>query len=209
MANVLKYNYPCLDNGEVEQHPSQFGFIDIQEGTTVWPIDFDEGEGPTIKVSSSYHCRAKFSSDDLVEVLVPGLGLCQTRLGDGVLSISRDSNEQNLSVSSKLHSLQLSFAPFESVHLTIDLLALIGGNLQSLTLNAPIDKLDHDSILDLSVLSAVCPNLRLLTMNHFNVVVSIHNETLRRWPIEELTISTDGNLAGLTLCLRNTNLRMA
>ncbi|KAL3656561.1 hypothetical protein V7S43_018560 [Phytophthora oleae] len=192
VADTLRYNYSQagMELLPITHTVSEFGFVDILEGTAVWPIDFEEGEGAALVMSSFQRCRAWFMGDYLVEVLVPEFGRCRTRIGDGVSEISRDLDDQNTRVSNELSKLRLHFTSIDSGLSVVHLLELIGKNLRSLDLSIP----DHsnDIILDLSVLAAVCPKLELLEIRHFGVVVTVHNEALHLWPIKALTIEDKG-----------------
>ncbi|KAK1930013.1 hypothetical protein P3T76_014510 [Phytophthora citrophthora] len=185
IADVVQYNYPLTGQEELQPrtyNTCEFGFVDIVEGITVWPIDTVGGGTSAFVMPSSTRCRAWFKGGR------SGFGRCRTRVGNGVSEVSRDLVEQNLPTLSKLY---LSFASIDSVSLAINLLELVGRNLRSLTMCALI--YSNSTTLDLSVLS----------------VVTAHNESLSRWPVAELTVGSNRKLSDFTLCLRNRRLRMA
>ncbi|KAK1929986.1 hypothetical protein P3T76_014483 [Phytophthora citrophthora] len=184
--------------------PSEFGFVDLVEGTTVQSVSVEDSQGLPYLVPASVRCRAWFK-DGYVEAVVPGLGLCRTRLGNGVSEVSHES-ETSTQVFSAFSSLNAYFTPFEASAVVNNLLEVIGSHLHYLKLCTPTHSNDA---LDLSVLSAVCPHLESLNTIRFDVVVSVHNEALRLWPIRELTICDNTRLADLTSCLQNSDLRMA
>lgn len=164
-------------------------------------------------MSRACHCRALHDPLDgeWVTVIVPGYGVCKAKLGEGI-RFTPDSDNPAFPVKRLCGSLEISRVRFETAAVLMDLLTLVTSGLRRLTLFAPDDDATAAIQIDLCVFSTACPELRHLSVTHFDVVVSAHNVSLRRWPVKTIFLQwwqeRRSTLSDVTRCLKNTELRM-
>ncbi|KAE8884657.1 hypothetical protein PF003_g31428 [Phytophthora fragariae] len=163
---------------------------------------------------------------DSVEVVVPGYGICTTKIEDGGNTFVSDAVCPILPSSQlrSISSLMLHLSTLECEAMLMQLLRLIGGNLRSLTLESQRPQTDLSSEshmqqaalslenqrqhIDLCMLATTCPGLEKLDLKFYGIRVSAPNEALRQWAIKEMTLYGVGDLSALMTCLTDTTLRM-
>ncbi|KAF1789105.1 hypothetical protein GQ600_9926 [Phytophthora cactorum] len=170
---VLRTSYP-QPKYDLGSSP-EYGFVEILEGTGVRLGGTEDNI--TLVGSSTYRCRACFdpANSESVEVIVPGYGLCKTRLKDPIRFIP-DLESSCVERKQYCDRLDLCFDAIENIGMVMDLLKLLYSGLSELSLR------HYEAIqiqVDLSVLAAVCPALHELRIQNFNVVVSTHSEALQ------------------------------
>lgn len=76
---ALEYGYPI----ESPQRDLVYGFVDIHDGTPLWPRGCPEAGSNGLIASSQVRCRACYdpTNCDFVEILVPGCRICEARTG--------------------------------------------------------------------------------------------------------------------------------
>ncbi|KAE9041117.1 hypothetical protein PR001_g6765 [Phytophthora rubi] len=164
-------------------------------------------------LSSGCRCRSLYDPIDSVSwvnFVVPGYGICNAKLGEGV-KFTPDSEKPVFPEKRFCGSLEINHVKFETSAVLMELLTLVTHGLRSLELYINKKVVAAISIrIDLSALSMACPDLQRLSITEFNVIVSAHNESLCRWPVKTIAIENcTGPLSDLTRCLRNPTLRMA
>lgn len=216
MRVVLATGYPS----STSPHESpEYGFVSIPEGADLWATRM-EHPGSTCFVSAeALSCRARHCpaiSSDNVEAVVPGYGICMTKVGDEAATFQCDSSELAYQTECRLRSLGLHMGRIELDTLVLDLLRFIGGDLRTLSIQLdesnPDEEYDtaHVADIDLCVLAAVCPKLEVLELICFDVVVqSANDDALRRWPIKTMNIIDSFTLPSLQPYLSNPATRMA
>ncbi|KAG6956746.1 hypothetical protein JG688_00011280, partial [Phytophthora aleatoria] len=195
-----RYPQPKYDLGS----SPEYGFVEILEGTGVRLGGTEDNI--TLVASSTYRCRACFdpANSESVEVIVPGYGLCKTRLKDPIRFIP-DLESSCFERKQYCDRLDLHFDAIENIGMVMDLLKLLFSGLSELSLR------HYEAIqiqVDLSVLAAVCPALHELRIQNFNVVVSTHSEALQTWSIKTLRIDAAEKISDVVLCFRNPALQM-
>ncbi|POM72923.1 Hypothetical protein PHPALM_10293 [Phytophthora palmivora] len=89
IANVLKFCYPKPPS---TLHSPEYGYVTIQEGAEIWPSGLTEGNDCPFILSSECRCRALFTGGGDVEIVIPGYGICRTKLGERISHETRDSH---------------------------------------------------------------------------------------------------------------------
>ncbi|KAE9105660.1 hypothetical protein PF002_g12190 [Phytophthora fragariae] len=190
-----------------------YGFADIREGTELYPrVRYGDNDSGFV-LSSGCRCRALYDPNDgvsFVNFVVPGYGIRKPQLGEGV-KFTPESEKTVFPEKRLCGSLALYNSTFETSAVLMELITLVTHGLRSLTLDGYGEEVTTAATpIDLCALSTACPELQHLYTIKFNVVVSAHNESLRRWPIKMIAVrDCTSPLSDLTRCLRNPTLRMA
>ncbi|KAE9015997.1 hypothetical protein PR001_g14760 [Phytophthora rubi] len=140
---------------------------------------------------------------DSVEVVVPGFGICTTKIEDGGNNFVSDAVCPSLPSSQlkRISSLTLDLTTLESEAVLTQLLSLIGGSLRMLSLASR-------SQIDLCMLASTCPELEELRLRFSGVRVSAPNKALREWAIKNITLSDVDDVFAMVTCLTDATLRM-
>ncbi|EGZ13098.1 hypothetical protein PHYSODRAFT_302847 [Phytophthora sojae] len=81
IAAVLETRYPLPAGGE----GIAYGFANVEEGAQLWPHGLPEHANNALVTSSKFRCRASYdaaTNGGFVDLVVPGYGICKTRLGE-------------------------------------------------------------------------------------------------------------------------------
>lgn len=208
LSAVLQNNYPLPILEANGRGSHAYGFVDIREGTELYPSGVNDGSGNSFVLSRARPFRALYDptyNGSWVNFVVPGYGMCHAKLEHGV-KFTPDPEDPVCRERRISGSLALNFVTFETPAVLMELLTLVTRGLRSLRLLANDDAAASMGI-DLSALSSACPGLQHLSITKYGVVVSDHGGSLRRWPIK--TIALREYLSDLIGCLRDTTLRMA
>ncbi|KAE9352166.1 hypothetical protein PR003_g4514 [Phytophthora rubi] len=225
IEEVLRTNYPQPVLQQSQDHPSKYGFVDIQEGAQL-----SGKNGIRLEITRALRCRALYNPTtmgDSVEVVVPGYGICTAKIEDGGNNFVSDAVCPSLPSSQlkSICSLMLHLSTLESVATLMQLLRLIGGSLRSLYLGSQRDQAADLSSqshmqqaylslesqrqhIDLCMLATICPDQEKLDLKFYGIRVSVPNEALRQWAIKEMTLYGVGDFSALMTCLTDTTLRM-
>lgn len=134
-----------------------------------------------------------------MNVVVPGYGICKAKLGEGLKFIPAYDQPVFREKKRVCGSLVINAGTFETPAVLMELLTLVTRGLRSLSLYGGVENGVAAGIyIDLCALSSACPELQELFITKFGVVVSAHDESLRRWPIKKNRFTpTCGYLVGL------------
>ncbi|KAE9326281.1 hypothetical protein PF008_g16691 [Phytophthora fragariae] len=129
IQEVLRRNYPQPALQQNQDRPPKYGFVDIQEGAKLSGRD-----GIRLEIMRALRCRALYypvTMGDAVEVVVPGYGICTTKIEDGGNNFVSDAVCSSLPSDQLkgISSLTLNISTLESETVLTQLLRLIGGNL--------------------------------------------------------------------------------
>ncbi|KAG7386566.1 hypothetical protein PHYPSEUDO_015474 [Phytophthora pseudosyringae] len=197
MGEVLKIRYPVVSSEQRRLRVPQYGFVSIEEGTELSSTRLAEDDIMVLRSASAFRCRARYcpiGSAHWADVIVPGYGICRTRIEDGASSFDPDSLAfgHRIDRGFYIRSLNLHIGKIELNTLVLDLLGFIGAGLRKLSMI--IDESDPNEVydqqnrtdLDLGRLAAVCPGLEALELTYFDVVVlPTHDGALLTWPIKK------------------------
>ncbi|KAE8989099.1 hypothetical protein PR001_g21861 [Phytophthora rubi] len=202
IQEVLTRNYPQPALQQSQDHPPEYGFGDIQKGTQL-----PGRNGIRLEITRALRCRAFYcpsTMGDSVEVVVPGFGICTTKIEDGGNNFVSDAVCPSLPSSqlNSISSLTLNLTTLESEAALAQLLNLIGGSLRMLSLAS------RSQQIDLCTLASTCPELEELRLKLYSVRVSTPNEALCEWAIKEISLSDVDDVSALVTCLMDTTLRM-
>jgi hypothetical protein len=217
---MMKNRYPVVESETNFIRDPVYGFASIPEGAELWPLSVAGGDANVLVSTLPIRCRARYfptSTPDWVEAVVPGYGICKTRVGHGASCFDRDPFELDTQPfrECRLRSLYLYMDEMEWDALVLELLRYVGGGL--LTLSIAIDRANsfefYDPLLsdlDLSELAVVCPHLEVLELDGFDVVLRPSNDdALRDWPIKKTLAAGTDRFPDLAPYLENLEMRMA
>ncbi|OWZ05136.1 hypothetical protein PHMEG_00022831 [Phytophthora megakarya] len=208
---VMKSNYPLpiLDRGSSNlAQPPQYGYVHLVKGTKLRPVTMDITDDIAVVLSENFKARAMFDPPNSVYTVVPGVGVCEKSVGDGINDFMSDSTSDSEILAVSVHrisSLELDLEAIEDNSLIAKLLNSIGKRLQHLSLRYAGEI--HQNI-DLGDIATVCPALESLFLRDFNVSIT-SNELLRAWGIKSLIIEGSNEIAGLPDCLSDHTFRMS
>ncbi|KAE8962979.1 hypothetical protein PR003_g30522 [Phytophthora rubi] len=213
IQEVLRTNYPQPALQQNQDRPPEYGYVDIQEGGQI-----SGRNGIRLEITRSLRCRALYyptTMGDSVEVVVPGYGICTTKIEDGGNTFISDAVCPSLPSGQlkSISSLTLELSTLESEAALARLLSLIGGNLRSLSLECPRQQIDlslasQSHQVDLCMLATTCPDLEELDLKFYGIRVSAPNEALRRWAIKTISLDSLDDVSAMVTCLTDTTLRM-
>lgn len=152
IEEVLRRKYPQPQN---QDRPAVFGFVDIHEGVRLFGRN-----GNQLEILHAVRCRGRYCPATMggsVDVVVPGFGICATKIAGGVNFVP--DTECPIIPSSqfeRLTSLTLNFTIciLESEAALVQLLNLIGRGLRTLALESSTIH------IDLCMLATAWRNLR-------------------------------------------------
>ncbi|EGZ13139.1 hypothetical protein PHYSODRAFT_302861 [Phytophthora sojae] len=213
---TLQNKFPGVIQDQGSVNLPKYGFVELKQGAQIQLV-LPNGEETVLEVSSPYRCRARydpFSSPELVDAVVPGYGVCKVILRDEVSEFVRDGQGNSVlsrALWNSIRSLTFSFESVEVGALVTDLLGLICWRVKSLFVRKRKTERDPTTqpVLDLSILSEVCPDLEELNIIGFNVVVGSRSHALRTWRIRKIEIYGSTIVPDLGPCLDNPSYQMA
>ncbi|KAE8884599.1 hypothetical protein PF003_g31344 [Phytophthora fragariae] len=199
---VLRRKYPEPALQQSQDRPPEYGFVDIQKGAQL-----SGRNGIRLEITRALRCRAlryPASMGDSVEVVVPGFGICTTKIEDGGNNFVSDAVCPSLQAGqlNSISSLTLNLTTLESEAALAQLLSLIGGSLRMLSLAS------RSQQIDLCMLASTCPELEELRLKLYSVCVSTPNKALREWAIKNITLSDVDDVFAMVTCLTDATLRM-
>jgi hypothetical protein len=216
LSVMMQNRYPVVAREASAVRVSEYGVASIPEGAELQPTSNE------VLISAlAFRCRARYTSTSTpgwVEAVVPGYGICKTRVGDEVSCFDRDSSQLGTPTSRdcRLQSLKLHIASIELDTLVLGLLKHVGSGLR--TLSMELDETLTDEYydpnrradLDLGKLAAVCPRLEVLELKYFDVVVlPCNDDALRDWPIKKMIAAGTDRFPDLAPYLENLEMQMA
>ncbi|OWZ01575.1 hypothetical protein PHMEG_00027007, partial [Phytophthora megakarya] len=142
--------------------------------------DFPDDEHAVIMVPSSCHCRAVYDPDNSKELV----NFVVPGYGACVANLGG----------------AVQFTPDSRI---------VTNGLRNFTLEAHEEFDTTQFELDLRALSVACPELQTLSTYYINVVLSVHYNALRRWPIQYMSLTGIQQISDLELCLSDTATQMA
>lgn len=191
VAHVLISNFP----NPTALRPGTFlsatnhGYVDVKKGTKVRPNGYESAGDATLVLSQDYNFRANCDGshvNDVAKVVVPGYGVCELDLREGVTEFVQDSCI-NPGIRCGIRSLSLTLTDVENDGVVSSLFGLIGKGLHTLSLDFKC-LVDRQFELDLNDMAAACPDLKELTLRDWNVTLGYDTEALRSWGIKKLAI---------------------
>jgi hypothetical protein len=218
---MMQNRYPVVEPETSMAGAPEYGFASIPEGAELHSTSMAEGDTKVIISALPIRCRARYfpmSTPDWVEAVVPGDGICKTRVGHGASCFDRDSLEFDTQTfrDCPLQWLELCISEIGLHTLVLELLRYVGGGLRTLLIKLDQTDVDEDygpnipADLDLGELACACPHLDFLELKYFDVVVRpCHDEALRNWPITEMNIFASYKLPDLAPYLKRPEVRMA
>ncbi|KAG1710024.1 hypothetical protein DVH05_017033 [Phytophthora capsici] len=205
IEGVLQSSFPQPDT--VEFIPATYGYVDLTQGTELRPLLASQND-VVLAVCRSYQCRALLSTQNHAQVVVPGYGICQISVGDGlnVFVHDRPSDLAALPTPDRVYSLELDVNELEDGRLVALLLNLIGRHLKRVSIYYTGDSLRH---IDLSGIAAACPHVEYLLLRDFMVTITPGTKPVHQWGIQRLIIEGSSEITGLPACLSDPKGRMA
>ncbi|KAE8989100.1 hypothetical protein PR001_g21862 [Phytophthora rubi] len=212
IQEVLRSKYPQPALQQSQDRPPEYGFVDIQKGAQL-----SGRNGTRLEITRALRCRALYypaTTADSVEVVVPGYGICTTKIEDGGNNFVSDAVCPSLPSDQlkRINSLTLDLTALESEAVLMQLLSLIGGSLQWLSLSrnerASRSQRARSQKIDLCMLATTCPELEELNLTFCVVRVSAPNQALRQWAIKDISLDDVDDVSAMVTCLTDTTLRM-
>lgn len=147
---ALETGYPQASR----ESERMYGFADVDEGAQLGFSEFLNDSGNFQVASCNFRCRASYeaANSGVVDIVVPGYGVCTTKLDD---SIQFTPDMDKLYVEKHRICECLNFY-FDRIDDIVDLLRVLFRGIRSLSIHV-YDGSEHQTVVDLSVLSAVCP----------------------------------------------------
>ncbi|KAK1943402.1 hypothetical protein P3T76_004798 [Phytophthora citrophthora] len=205
---VLRSSFPQPGLVMKEFIPATYGYVDLAQGSELRPLLVSQND-VIVVVCRRYKCRALLSTQDHALVVVPGYGICQVSVGDGLNAFVRDSPGDLSALpasTDRIFALELDVKELEDGALVAQLLSLIGKRLTRLSIYYTGGSHQH---VDLSDIAASCLHLKYLLLRDFMVSITPNAKVVHEWGIQRLIIEGSSEITDLPACLSDPRCRMA
>ncbi|KAG7386579.1 hypothetical protein PHYPSEUDO_015487 [Phytophthora pseudosyringae] len=214
---AIKWNYPprVFEESDRKDKASseRYGVVDLAAGSTLFPSLIVSKVHSNLALAGGHRCQARYDPavDSKAHVVVPGYGVCEVEIGDGVNVFQASEKPEwntRLPSSDRIYALELHFDDSEDDEVLASLFEVIGPGARTLTMEARWN--DKRPRVLFYCLADCCPQLEELYLKGFDIsFIDMMDEGVDVWGIKKLVFDDVIEVIGLLETLNDADVRMS